>query len=126
MRESARTEFSGTTGGRHDYIGYFIPAMVRREEPVGGMLERFFRSLCPLAGGATVALLSTVALGGSPIERFYVFGDSYSDGGNGYFMIQRPPTPPYEARYANGPTAVEHLAKAFATPLRNSNEGAVR
>jgi phospholipase/lecithinase/hemolysin len=75
------------------------------------------------AGGVIFALLSTFAWGRSPIDRFYVFGDSYSDGGNGYSMVQRPPRPPYEARYSNGLTAVEYLAKTFGTPLRNSNEG---
>src|ERR1700674_4627126 len=74
------------------------------------------------AGGVIFALLSTSAWGRSPIDRFYVFGDSYSDGGNGYSMIRRPSSPPYQARYSNGLTAVEYLAQAFDTPLRNSNE----
>src|ERR1700680_486699 len=91
-----------------------------REEPMRALLERLSMLF---AGGVIVALLSTFAWGRSPIDRFYVFGDSYSDGGNGYSMVQRPPRPPYEARYSNGLTAVEYLAKTFGTPLRNSNEG---
>jgi phospholipase/lecithinase/hemolysin len=59
------------------------------------------------------------------IERLYVFGDSYSDGGNGYALMKKPPTPPYAARYSNGMTAAEHMAKAFGLTLHYSkNAGA--
>jgi phospholipase/lecithinase/hemolysin len=83
---------------------------------------RFFCHKLPGIAGAAVALWATVAWGGSPIERFYVFGDSYSDGGNGYSMIRQPSGPPYQARYSNGPTAVEYLAQTLGTPLRNASE----
>jgi cholinesterase len=54
------------------------------------------------------------------IERLYVFGDSYSDGGNGYALMKKPPSPPYQARYSNGMTAAEYMAQAFGFTLHHS------
>jgi cholinesterase len=59
------------------------------------------------------------------VERLYVFGDSYSDGGNGYALVKKPPSPPYQARYSDGMTAAEYMAQAFGFTLHHSeNPGA--
>jgi phospholipase/lecithinase/hemolysin len=54
------------------------------------------------------------------IERLYVFGDSYSDSGNGYALTKTPPSPPYGSRFSNGMTAAEYMAQAFGVALRFS------
>ncbi|CAI2186074.1 8344_t:CDS:2 [Funneliformis geosporum] len=50
-----------------------------------------------------------------------VFGDSYTDNGNGTFVITNgtvPPSPPYfEGRFCNGPVWVEYLAGELGIPL---------
>jgi phospholipase/lecithinase/hemolysin len=56
------------------------------------------------------------------VERLYVFGDSYSDGGNGYALTRKPQTPPYASRYSNGMTAVEYMARTFGIVLRYSQD----
>jgi len=78
---------------------------------------------------AAAAVFALVAASGAasaqtsaPIDRLYVFGDSYSDGGNGYALTRKPATPPYASRYTNGPTAVEYMAKAFGLTLRYSGD----
>jgi phospholipase/lecithinase/hemolysin len=50
----------------------------------------------------------------------HVFGDSYSDGGNGYALTGTPRSAPYDSRYSNGMTAVEHMARLFGLSLRHS------
>jgi len=56
------------------------------------------------------------------VDRFYVFGDSYSDGGNAFALARTPRTPPYAARHSDGPTAVEYMAKVFGLVLRYSED----
>ena len=61
----------------------------------------------------------------SSITAIYVFGDSLSDGGNGYLLSHGffPPSPPYAQRFSNGPVAVEHLAANVGVPLNPSLAG---
>ena len=70
----------------------------------------------------SAALYSASAQNGALVARIYVFGDSYSDGGNDYALTKKPPSPPYASRYSNGPTAVEYMAKAFGVTLRYSED----
>lgn len=55
-----------------------------------------------------ILLLPSVALAADPVRRMYVFGDSYSDMGNGYVD-------------GNGPTAVAYLAKRLGFKLVPAN-----
>src|SRR5436190_24175588 len=71
-----------------------------------------FASLAPAAQAQT----------GELVRRLYVFGDSYSDSGNGYALTKKPPSPPYAQRFTNGPTAVEVMATAWGLALRPSSD----
>ncbi len=70
---------------------------------------------------ATSCVVASAQSGGL-VERLYVFGDSYSDSGNGYALTRQPQSPPYASRYSNGPTAVEHMARTFGLTLLHSEE----
>ncbi|RIA93153.1 GDSL lipase/esterase [Glomus cerebriforme] len=60
-------------------------------------------------------------------DTMIVFGDSYSDNGNGVFKISDgafPPSPPYfEGRFSNGPVWVEYLSKKLDIPSVNYAAG---
>jgi cholinesterase len=56
-----------------------------------------------------VAVLVASGMAAAPVDRIYVFGDSYSDTGAGYLD-------------GNGPTAVAYLAQRLGTPLALSND----
>jgi outer membrane lipase/esterase len=62
-------------------------------------------------------------------SAIYVFGDSYSDVGNDYYVSSlagepTPLSPPYyEGRFSDGPLWVEYLAQAAGLPLTPSEEG---
>ncbi len=59
---------------------------------------------------AIILILVPIFAAGAPrYDRVYVFGDSYSDIGEGYLD-------------GNGPTAVAYLAEHLGTPLRPSND----
>ncbi|GES97937.1 SGNH/GDSL hydrolase family protein [Rhizophagus clarus] len=48
------------------------------------------------------------------VKSMVVFGDSYSDDGNGVFKLSDgtfPPTPYFEGRFSNGPVWIEYLSK---------------
>lgn len=78
----------------------------------------------PAALTLIIALVAATAVAAEPgsksIDRLYVFGDSYSDGGNGYALTGTPRSAPYDSRYSNGMTAVEHMARLFGLSLRHS------
>jgi phospholipase/lecithinase/hemolysin len=56
-------------------------------------------------------------------SALFVFGDSLSDGGNGYPIASYPISPPNAQRWSNGPVAVEHLAARLGLPLAPSSQG---
>lgn len=68
------------------------------------MMRRVLFLLC------LVLWLPNVAL--AAYSSLFVFGDSLSDGGNAYALSGGvwPPSPPYDQRFTNGPTAAEVLA----------------
>lgn len=52
----------------------------------------------------------------TPLHNIVVFGDSLSDNGNLYQMMQHqlPPSPPYyEGRFSNGPVWIEYLISSY-------------
>jgi phospholipase/lecithinase/hemolysin len=53
----------------------------------------------------------------------YVFGDSISDSGNVFSQTGGlvPPSPPYAARFSNGPVWVEYLAPYLGLPVNPAN-----
>lgn len=66
-----------------------------------------------LAGAVALFPARTLAAPGAPFNRLYVFGDSYSDIGEGYLDC-------------NGPTAVAYLAARLGFPLLRSNDPSAR
>src|SRR3984893_8979470 len=56
-----------------------------------------------------LTLLVASAIAAAPYDRIYVFGDSYSDIGEGYLD-------------GNGPTAVAYLAERLGFPLMRAND----
>jgi outer membrane lipase/esterase len=62
-------------------------------------------------------------------SAIYVFGDSYSDVGNDFFVSSlagdpTPPSPPYYmGRFSDGPLWIEHLAAVHGITLTPSEEG---
>jgi len=81
----------------------------------------FARALAAVLVAGT-ASLPALAQSSASVDRFYVFGDSYSDGGNIYALTKKPVSPPYDRRYSNGMTAIEYMARAFGITLRYSEE----
>jgi outer membrane lipase/esterase len=73
---------------------------------------------------ALVVLVPTLVLAGPipVVSAMYVFGDSLSDGGNGFLRSGGffPPSPPYAGRFSNGPVAVERMAANLGVPLTPS------
>ena len=57
---------------------------------------------------------------GRAFDALYSFGDSYIDSGNLYSLTRLPPSPPYNRRNSNGPTAVEYLAQDLGIPFTYS------
>jgi outer membrane lipase/esterase len=56
-------------------------------------------------------------------DAIYVFGDSYCDVGNIFFLSGQtePLSPPYyNGRFSNGPIWVEHIASAMGLPMKAS------
>jgi outer membrane lipase/esterase len=79
---------------------------------------------------ALVALgLVAAAIPAHAQRAIYVFGDSYSDVGNDYFVSSlagdpTPLSPPYyQGRFSDGPLWIEHLAVAHGLTLTPSEEG---
>ncbi len=73
--------------------------------------------------------LSAAAVAAHAQSAIYVFGDSYSDVGNDYFVSSlagdpTPLSPPYyDGRFSDGPLWIEHLATAHGITLSPSEEG---
>ena len=69
-----------------------------------------------------VVLLLPSAVTAGPITSIFVFGDSFSDGGNAAVISGNivPPSPPYAQRFSNGPVAVEYLASQLGISLTAS------
>lgn len=62
------------------------------------------------------AFLFSGVISAAPLHNIVVFGDSLSDNGNLYELMQHqlPQSPPYyEGRFSNGPVWVEHVAAAY-------------
>jgi phospholipase/lecithinase/hemolysin len=80
------------------------------------------RTMAALAFAATA--LTTHAQ-----SAIYVFGDSYSDVGNDFYVSSQfgqptPPSPPYyNGRFSNGPIWVDHIAGGRGITLTPSEEG---
>jgi phospholipase/lecithinase/hemolysin len=53
-------------------------------------------------------------------DAIYVFGDSYCDVGNIFFLTKGtdPPAPYYNGRFSNGPIWVEHVASSMGLPMK--------
>lgn len=76
---------------------------------------------------ALVGVPASVNAGLVTMSDLFVFGDSYSDGGNMGIRsrsmtggtVTWPPAPYYNGQFSNGPVAVEYLWKAY-NPLDNS------
>jgi cholinesterase len=71
--------------------------------------------------GAVLLLFSIPLLGADPgasirYPAVIVYGDSYSDNGNDYRVLNWPGAPYWRGRFSNGPVAVEDLATAFNAP----------
>ena len=75
----------------------------------------------------SVALILALPLSASamPWSALVVFGDSLSDAGNAFALSGGlfPPSPPYAARFSNGPVAAEYLAGHLGVPLTRSSAG---
>jgi phospholipase/lecithinase/hemolysin len=73
--------------------------------------------------------LVVAAVPGHAQSAIYVFGDSYSDVGNDYFVSSAagdptPLSPPYYmGRFSDGPLWIEHVASAHGITLTPSEEG---
>jgi cholinesterase len=66
-----------------------------------------------LACAVSLLPLRTLAAQGAPFSRMYVFGDSYSDIGEGYLD-------------GDGPTSVAYLAQRLGFPLMRANDPAAQ
>lgn len=66
-----------------------------------------------LTGAVSLVPMPAPAAQGAPFNRLYVFGDSYSDIGEGYLD-------------GNGPTSVAYLAQSLGFPLMPANDPAAR
>src|SRR5262249_8594983 len=93
----------------------------RRGDPMAACISAkvLIPTVAPLLAGVSASATAQTA---APVDRLYAFGDSYSDGGNAYALIRKPPSPPYHLRYSDGMTAVEYMAKAFGLTLRYSED----
>lgn len=86
------------------------------------------RSLYAAASAALLLGLGAPAHATS-FDKLIVFGDSLSDGGNAFNMVDSPifpngfPPPPNNQRNSNGLVAVEYLAQRLGVPLLPSTEG---
>jgi phospholipase/lecithinase/hemolysin len=73
--------------------------------------------------------LAAATLAAQAQSAIYVFGDSYSDVGNDFFVSSQfgqstPPSPPYyDGRFSNGPLWIEHVASARGITLTPSEKG---
>ncbi|GAB4173401.1 MAG: SGNH/GDSL hydrolase family protein [Geothermobacteraceae bacterium] len=68
---------------------------------------------------ASLLLAGGVATAKNPGNVVYVIGDSLSDTGNLYNLVEWPPSPPYAQRYSNGPTWPEYLANTWKVPVQS-------
>lgn len=70
-----------------------------------------------------VALLITAVLAANAqaqsFSQVVVLGDSLSDNGNIYGLINYPTAPYWQGRASNGPVAVEYLAQSLGVPLKD-------
>ena len=86
------------------------------------------RSLYAAASAALLLGLGAPAHATS-FDKLIVFGDSLSDGGNAFNMVDSPifpngfPPPPNNERNSNELVAVEYLAQRLGVPLLPSTEG---
>ena len=78
------------------------------------------KSLCAIA----LVLLAVQSINASattpPYDAIYVFGDSYCDVGNIFFLTKgADPAPPYyNGRFSNGPIWIEHVASSMGLPMK--------
>jgi cholinesterase len=78
---------------------------------------------------AAILAASPLALADGPYSSVIAFGDSLSDNGNYYRLIDRltplvpgdgsPPPPYFIGRFSNGPVMVERLAQELGVPLQD-------
>jgi outer membrane lipase/esterase len=91
-------------------------------------MSNHWLSRSPIALLVAFVMVST-ALSAHAQSAIYVFGDSYSDVGNDYFVSSAagdptPLSPPYYmGRFSDGPLWIEHLASAHGITLTPSEEG---
>ena len=66
-----------------------------------------------------IVIIALPLVGQSPVKfpAVIVYGDSYSDNGNIYRVLDYPGPPYWNGRFSNGPVAVEDLAFSLAVPL---------
>lgn len=64
-----------------------------------------------------ISALPLMAQGPAKFAAVIIYGDSYSDNGNIYRVLNWPGPPYWNGRFSNGPVAVEDLASSLTAPL---------
>jgi phospholipase/lecithinase/hemolysin len=87
-----------------------------------------FRLFTCLGALLVFVALSTTALHAQSYDSIIVFGDSYNDVGNFYYLAGKrgvvyPPPPYYYGRFSDGPIWVDDLAGALGLPIAPSLRG---